>query len=119
MRTRLSRSALALSALLAGTAGCSVFLVHGPPRGHEQMTSFSCTRTNGFPLFDAVMAGVSLSVGATLVSATAGDTEGFTRPIAVVGAGLVIEGLAWGGSALVGFSRTSRCRAAQGAVPKR
>ncbi len=119
MRMRLTFGALALAAALGAAPGCSLVLVKGPPRGYQQMASFECTRHSAFPLFDAVMAGISLSVGATLISAGYADTDGFTRPIAVVGAGLAVEGIAWGASALIGLSRTSRCRAAQDAVPKR
>jgi hypothetical protein len=83
------------------------------------MASFSCTRTNALPFLDAVLAGTSLLVGTTLVAGTAGDVEGWTAPYAVVGGGLVLEGVAWGASSLIGFHRTSRCREAQGAVPAR
>jgi hypothetical protein len=113
MRVRLSRRTLALSALLAATPGCSLLLVQGPPSGHGQMAAFSCTRSNAVPLLDAVVAGTSLLVGATLVAANAGDTGGWTAPYAVVGGGFVLEGLGFGASALVGFHRTGRCRAAQ------
>jgi hypothetical protein len=119
MRTHLCWSVLALGAVLAATPGCSVLLVHGPPSGHGQMAGLSCTRSNAVPLLDAVLAGTSLFVGATLVAANVGDAEGWTAPYAVVGSGFVLEGVGFGVSALVGFHRTSRCRAAKGAVPTR
>ena len=119
MRTRFALGALAVSAVLAATPSCSILLVHGPPSGYEQTAGFSCTRGNAVPFLDAALAGTGLLVGATLIAGTAGDTEGWTAPYAVVGGGFVLEGLAYGASAIIGFHRTSRCREAQSVVRAR
>lgn len=119
MRSRFSAGALALSALLTGAPGCSIVLVQGPPRGHEQLASVPCTRSNAVPLLDAALAGTSLFVGGVLLAGTGGSTTSWVGSYTVVGAGFALEGLAFGASSLIGFHRTSRCRAAQGAVPKR
>lgn len=119
MHHRSRYAALALSALLAGTSGCSILLVRGPATGPEPLAGASCTRGNGVPILDAVLAGTSLAVGVTLVAAGTADPEGWTAPIAVVGGGFVVEALGFGASSLIGFHRTSRCREALGAVPAR
>jgi hypothetical protein len=119
MRPRSALAALALSALLAGTPGCSILLVRGPSSGPEPTAGSSCTRSNAIPFLDAALAGTSLLVGGTLVATYTGDAQGWTAPYAVVGAGFVVEGLVFGASSLVGFHRTGRCRAAQAAVPAR
>ncbi len=119
MRSRFVLGALALSALLVGTPSCSVLLVRGPPSGPEPTAGSSCTRGNAIPILDAALAGTSLAIGIALVGAGTADTEGWTAPIAVVGGGFVLEALGFGASSLIGFHRTSRCRAAQAAVPGR
>lgn len=110
MRTRFAIGTLALCAALAAAPGCSFVLVQGPPRGHEQMTSFSCTRGNAVPLVDAAVAGTGLFVGGTLMAA--GHANEWVAAYGVVGAGLVVEGLVFGVSSLVGFHRTAHCREA-------
>jgi len=101
---------LVLGAALAGSTGCSFVLVHGPPAGHDQLAAFSCTRSNAFPIVDAIAAGTGLFVGGTLLAGGTGNA--WTAPYAVVGAGFALEGLLFGSSAVSGFVKTGRCRAA-------
>ncbi len=117
MRKRRTAGALALSAILATSGGCSFVLVQGPPRQHEQLASFSCTRSNAVPVLDAVLAGTSLFVGATLLAATGGHTDTWLGPYAVVGTTFTLEGMVFGVSSLVGFRRTADCRTAHRAAP--
>lgn len=110
------RSRLAACALVAllplASAGCSVFLVHGPPAAHERLSAFSCTRANVLPVLDAAAAGVALMAGVPLISTGAGDTGGWTTGYAIVGAAFAFDGLVFGASAVSGFGKTSRCREA-------
>jgi hypothetical protein len=112
MRSRPALLALVLGTAMAGTPGCSFVLVHGPPAGHEQLATFSCTRSNALPVLDAIAAGTSLFVGAKLLSANTRDAADWAAPIVVVGAGFALEGLLFGTSAVSGFAKTGRCRAA-------
>lgn len=117
MRKRIAAGALALGAAFAASTGCSFVLVQGPPRGHEQLASFSCTRGNAVPLVDAAVAGTGLFVGGTLMAA--GHANEWVAAYGVVGAGLAVEGLVFGVSSLVGFHRTAHCREALRAAPAR
>lgn len=119
MRTRFALGALALSTLLATTPGCSLVLVRGPSSGPEPLSGSSCTRSNAVPLLDAAFAGTSLFVGGALLAGTGGSTTSWVGSYTLVGAGFAVEGLVFGASSLVGLHRTSRCRAAQAAVPAR
>jgi len=103
---------LVLGAALAGTTGCSFVLVHGPPAGHDRLAAFSCTSSNALPILDAIAAGTGLFVGGTLLAATSSDASGWVAPYVVVGAGFALDGLVYGTSAVSGFVKTSRCRAA-------
>ena len=47
-----------LWSLPMATGGCGLMLVQGPPAGHEQMESFSCTQGDAGPVVDLMLAGV-------------------------------------------------------------
>jgi hypothetical protein len=64
------------------------------------------------PIFDAIVAGTGLYVGAALLSANSRHADGWVAPYVVVGAGFALEGLLFGASAASGFVKASRCRAA-------
>jgi hypothetical protein len=113
MRPRPTLCALAVIAALAGTTGCSFVLVHGPPAGPERLAEFSCTRSNALPILDAIAAGTSLFLGAKLLTANTSDAGGWAAGIVVAGTGFALEGLLFGTSAVGGFVKTSRCRAAR------
>ena len=55
--------------LVASTTACGFIFSHGPPDGHEQMSSFSCTEGNAGPILDIVWGGLNV-IGAL---AAAGD----------------------------------------------
>ena len=98
---------LLLGLLPVATGGCGFLLTQGPPTGHEQMTSFSCTEGTAGPVLDIVWGGLNV-LGAIAV---ASDPDSYENPgqIQAVGIGWgVISGL----SAANGFSKASRCRAA-------
>jgi hypothetical protein len=99
---------LKLSVGAGAVSGCGFVLVQGPPSGHEQMTSFSCTESNAGPILDVVWASLNLA-GALVV---AGDPESYENSDAAVAGGL-IWGLVSGSAAAVGFSKTSKCREAK------
>ncbi len=111
MRPRSALRSLLLGAALAGSTSCSFVLVHGPPAGPERWAPFSCTRSNALPILDALVAVTGFFVGGTLVAG--GSSSEWTVPYAVVGGGFVLEGLVFGTSAVTGFAKTSRCRAAR------
>lgn|GEM_PF-4228444 len=86
-------------------------LVHGPPAGPERSAALSCTRSNAFPILDAIVAGTGLFVGRALIAGGSGSA--WIAPYAVVGAGFSLEGLLFGTSAVTGFAKTSRLRLAR------
>lgn len=108
-----ARSRLAIPALLglfATTAsGCGWFFTHGPPAGHQQMTSFSCTQTFTTTVLDLagfVWFTVNMEVNARNgnVAATAID-------------GALTVALTWSG--LEGAAKVRNCRAAQAQLASR
>lgn len=96
---------LGLSSVLF--TGCGLALTNGPPTGHEQMDSFSCTTQDVGPILDAFAGGVTVLVAA----AAAARPDWYDNSGRIVSAGLawgVVSGL----SAADGFSKAKRCRAA-------
>ena len=96
---------LGLSSLLC--TGCGALLTNGPPAGHAQMDSFSCTTSDAAPILDAVGTGVTLLLVATSV-VTPEWHPNSKRIIAGGAAWGVVSGL----SAADGFRKAKRCRAA-------
>jgi uncharacterized protein YjdB len=97
-----------LGVLSFGTTGCGFLLTHGPPDDHRERTSFSCTESNGGPIVDVVWAVLNLA-GATII---ASDPDQFENSDAAI-----VGSLTWTAvgtaSAVVGFNKTKRCRAAK------
>jgi len=96
---------LGLSSLLF--TGCGLLLTNGPPTGHEQMDSFTCTEHDAGPILDAFGAGITvLAAASAVVEPDWHDNSGR----------IVTVGLAWGVvsgfSAANGFKKAKRCRAA-------
>jgi hypothetical protein len=110
MKIRITVGALLLGAALAGVPGCSFLLVRGPSAGDQRTAPVSCTRSNAVPIVDAALGATAIAVGAQLLAA---GTSGWTGAYGVVGGGMLAEGAVFAASAIVGFHRTSRCRAAQ------
>lgn len=93
-----------LSLLLSG---CGFLISKGPPTGHENMLSFSCTESNAGPILDIVWA--SLNVLGAAAAATEPDAYENSGQIVAVG-------LAWGVvsslSAASGYKKSKECRRA-------
>jgi len=87
--------------------GCGFVFSQGPPTGHEQMESFTCTESNAGPILDIVWA--SLNVLGALGAAS--------DPSAYENSGeIVAVGLGWGVfssfSAASGFNKSKQCKLA-------
>jgi uncharacterized protein YjdB len=87
--------------------GCGFVFSKGPPTGHEQMLSFSCTESTAGPTLDIVWA--SLNVLGALTAAS--DPSGYDNSGEVVAVGL-----GWGVfssfAAASGFKKSKQCRQA-------
>ena len=83
------------------SSGCSFLVVHGPPTGHEAMSTFSCTESRGAPIID-------IALGAFWVWFFHAD--GSNDPLLPVTHGI---------SAAYGFKKVSDCRRAQSAAARR
>lgn len=103
-----------LGCVAVSAGGCSLLFVHGPPSGHELMTSFSCTESRVPPILD--VAGAVMGLGAAAVVSPQKTTSGSvtissgSSPDAAVGTGVAVI---LGASAWLGFRRTGACRTAQ------
>lgn len=86
--------------------GCSYLFVTGPPPRHARSGSFDCTTSNAAPVFDAIW-GTLNTAGNISLASKGGPNMGFYA------AGAVGSAILWGSSAIVGFSKTSRCREAR------
>jgi hypothetical protein len=98
---------IATGVLTLSLSGCGFLLTKGPPPGHQQLDSFSCTDDNAGPILDIVWG--SLNVLGALVIAS--DPDAYSDP------GLsTASGIAWGVvsafSAASGFKKTRDCRQA-------
>src|SRR3954471_13883154 len=49
--------AVSVAGLLAGTSGCSLLFVDGPPANHRKLNYFDCTSNNLAPVVDVVIGG--------------------------------------------------------------
>lgn len=105
--------ALLVSYVSAVGQGCGLFLTHGPPEGHEHMQYFTCTENNLGPVFDAanavsgaLLAIIAASDEEACSDGMAGPTQGGCMAMGAVSAAL------YGSSAIVGFNKTKKCRAA-------
>lgn len=87
-----------LGTLLLGWSGCGVLLTQGPPNGHEGMDHFECTESVVASVIDLALTG--LYVIGPLTSSNP-DYD------------FLVWGAVTGASAVVGFHKTSECRAAK------
>lgn len=103
-----------LGVLSFGTTGCGFLLTHGPPDDYRERTSFSCTESNGGPIIDVIWAALNLAGAAAVAS----DPDSYENSD-----GLIVGGLTWTAvgtaSAVVGFNKTKRCRAAKRELARR
>jgi len=100
--------------------GCSLFLVHGPPPGHEAMAAFECSESKVLPTLDALGAGWSL-VGAVRAEddQPSGDFFDYTLSreeniVASLGLVMILGASAWSG-----FDKVGDCRDAQAKLRSR
>lgn len=94
--------------------GCGLLFTHGPPVGHENMTTFACTESVTLPVVDVVWG--LLNIGGAII--IAGDKDQYANPDAAVASG-IIWGIVSGVSAGVGFDRVKKCVAAKRALAER
>lgn len=105
---------IALLALIpAVTGGCSFMFVNGPPTGHQELASFTCTESKGLPKADLGLAGL---LGLTTLGIAGGDpTEDTAVGVVVFGIWAVLHG----SSAYTGFKLVNECRDAKLALALR
>jgi len=100
--------------LVASTTACGFIFSHGPPDGHEQMSSFNCTEGNAGPILDIVWGGLNV-LGAL---AAASDPSAYENSDQIV-----VVGLSWGvvsgTAAAVGFNKSKKCRVAKKQLAER
>ena len=100
--------------LVASTTACGFIFSHGPPEGHEQMSSFNCTEGNAGPIIDIVWGGLNV-LGAL---AAASDPSAYENSDQIV-----VVGLSWGvvsgTAAAVGFNKSKKCRVAKKQLAER
>lgn len=106
----LIKAKLILLALLPPLlTGCGFVFTKGPPTGHEQMDSFTCTESNAGPILDIVWGGLNLLAAIQMSSNP--TAYGYSSSSEVVGIGV-----AWAGfsslSAASGFKKSKQCHRA-------
>jgi len=113
MSTNRVRSRLAIFALLglfaAAASGCGWFFTHGPPAGHQSMSSFSCTESPAGPVLDGI-GFVWFTINGQINA-----QHGYVAATAI-DAGLTVA-LVW--SAFDGAMKVRNCRAAQAQLAAR
>lgn len=89
--------------------GCGFVFTKGPPTGHEQMESFTCTESNAGPILDILWGGLNLLAAIQISSEPA--AYGYDS-----GGQVIAIGLGWGVfssfSAASGFNKSKQCRRA-------
>jgi hypothetical protein len=101
-----------LLTIAPATFGCSLAFVDGPPPPHERFRNFDCSRGNGWPVVDVMLAAAqALRTGYALTRSESdyrGQALSQGADVAIGGTLLAITAV----SAGVGFSRVSSCREA-------
>jgi len=103
----MKRNVMLVGLLSLLLSGCGFLISKGPPTGHEQMLSFSCTESNAGPTLDIVWAALNVLGAAAAAS----------EPDAYENAGeIVAVGIGWGVvssfSAASGYKKSKECRQA-------
>jgi hypothetical protein len=131
MWTSLANTALAI--LLAGSTGCSLVFVRGPPAfpagADPSAAPAACTTSRAAPIVDVTLGGVASVVGLGLLvgpgsSPSSGPGLGgcvgssaARESARTVGPILLAAGLVGAFSGAVGFQQTGQCRAAGAREP--
>jgi hypothetical protein len=115
-RTRVSST---LAILILGFApfvcgACGLLFTHGPPPGHERLTSFTCTESATGPILDIVWGSLNF-IGALAI---AGNPDQYNNPDQATASGLVWAAVS-AISAGVGFDRVHKCLAAKRQLAER
>jgi len=92
---------------LVALCGCSLVLVEGPPPPPPPPAQVSCTTSAVVPILDTVVSAAALGTAIYFAASNSGHAELGGS----IGAGIAIG---FGISAVTGWRRTSRCRAAVG-----
>jgi hypothetical protein len=118
MSCRSFRNLVLIACVSLPGAGCSMVLVHGPPSGHEDLGSFTCSEGVILPALDGGVAAASAVILATSASgSSSSESDAVSKGIGtLVGLGGLVL---WGGSSIVGLNRVSNCKAAQSELAKR
>jgi len=119
-RRPLSRliSVASIMLLPIATVSCGFAFVHGPPAGHRQMDSFHCTRGNAGPIADVALSGVG--VGLAVWAAHQGHYDSYYYYVSEgIAAAAIAAAVLYGSSAVVGFLKTKKCRAATQQIGER
>ena len=103
----MKRNVMLVGLLSLLLSGCGFLISKGPPTGHEQMLSFSCTESNAGPTIDIVWAALNVLGAAAAAS----------QPDAYDNAGQIVAvGIGWGVlssfSAASGYKKSKECRQA-------
>jgi hypothetical protein len=117
MRLTRSASHIALFILLVSlpmaVCGCGFALVRGPPAGYQQVQQFSCTESDLGPILDVIAA----AGGLVTIAVSQGDYYYYAQDEMIAGGAAAAA--VYGASAVVGFLRTKRCRAARRQLEER
>ena len=104
---------IGVAGLLCGAvSGCGFLFSHGPPPGHEGLSSFECTESKTGPVLD-ILWGAASAVGATLGASREGDKVTLRLSIGAAWAGV------YGLSAASGFRKANRCLEARRQLEER
>lgn len=104
---------IGVTVLLCGVvSGCGFLFSHGPPPGHEGLSSIQCTESKTGPVLD-ILWGAASAVGAALGASQEGDKVGLRLTIGAAWAGV------YGVSAASGFRKANRCLEARRQLEER
>ena len=98
-----------LAALLALLPACSFLNVRGPPPGHEQRETFTCTSSRQAPIFDVAW---TLFLGGLTVNRALDEGNEWGDRVAITTQSGLLALIAASG-AIYGFIRTQECRCAE------
>jgi uncharacterized protein YjdB len=96
-------------------AGCGVLFTHGPPAGHEKLTTFRCTKIVAAPVLDVLLASVSVALSIKSAENQPSYDPHSNEILAVA----LLRASVLGVSAAVGFDKVSKCVAARRQLAER
>jgi hypothetical protein len=93
---------------IAGSAGCSLLFVDGPPERHRQLPYFTCSTSKAWPVVDTIFAASYAVATAGVLSAETNDSSSKASAALVPAAAAALMTA----SAFYGYGKTSSCREA-------